>query len=363
MSAAAVAAAPHPRAAAQLIGHEAAEALLAAAARSGRLPHAWLISGPEGVGKATLAYRFARWLLAGEAERPPTPSLFGDKPAAVAQTLALDPHHPVYRSVAQGAHPDLLALEREVDDKTGKLKTAISVEQARGLREFLHKTAAAGGWRIVIVDTAEDMNVNAANAILKLLEEPPPRTVLLLIAHAPRALLPTIRSRCRSLALRPLALTECQRALAAVAPQMNAMALAELAPTCGGAPGWGLTLAASDGLALARELRGLLAGAPDRYDAAGAFALAERTAKDSTDRTLTLFQRLLLDLLSDEARAAAKAPNGGGDGLARRVGLDRLVEAWEKAGALFKTAETLNLDRRQTVLNAVAPLFFAGRGR
>ncbi len=148
--------------------------------------HAWLITGAPGVGKATLAYRFARRLLAGV--QP------GD-------TLAVDPASPVFRRVAVGSHADLLTVEREWDDKKSRLRGEIVVDDARAISAFLRLTPAEGGWRVVVIDGAEHMNRNAANAVLKMLEEPPPRAVLLLTCAAPGRLLPTIRSRCRRLAL------------------------------------------------------------------------------------------------------------------------------------------------------------------
>src|SRR5260221_8627423 len=174
-----------------------AEQALLSGAVSGRLAHAWLLSGPRGVGKATLAYRFARFLLAGEGES--RAGLFGDAPA----NLALDPAHPVFRRVASGGHPDLRTVARAINPKTGKLRTEIVVDDVREAIGFLRLTPAEGGWRVVIVDGAEDMNRNSANALLKVLEEPPPRAVLLLVSHAPGRLLPTIRSRCRRLDVKP----------------------------------------------------------------------------------------------------------------------------------------------------------------
>src|SRR5215472_371137 len=152
--------APEPRANPLLLGHEAAEATLLEAMRSGRMHHAWLITGPDGVGKATLAYRFARRLLAG------MPS---------DDTLALDPHHPVFRRVAAGAHADLHTVERGYDERRRRMRTQIAAEDVRRVSAFMSLTAAEGGWRVAIIDGAEEMNQTAANALLKILEEPPRR--------------------------------------------------------------------------------------------------------------------------------------------------------------------------------------------
>src|SRR5271165_3045369 len=175
--------APEPRANPLLLGHEAAEATLAAALHSGRLHHAWLLTGPAGIGKATLAFRFARRLLAGHG----------------GEGLQLDSTHPVFRRVAVGAHADLLTVERAFDPKRKRQRTEIVVDDVRRIGGFLHLTPAEGGWRVVVVDGADELNRNAANALLKVLEEPPPRALLLLTAAAPGRLPATIRSRTRRL--------------------------------------------------------------------------------------------------------------------------------------------------------------------
>src|SRR5579871_3007295 len=196
---------PRPRDTTVLFGHEAAERAFLGACRSGRLPHAWLIGGEPGIGKATLAYRIARFVLA----HPDLSQLPADA------TLALARDHRTVRRIAAGAHTDLLALERTVSETTGKLRTVITVDQVRRLSTFFGSTAGEGGWRVCIVDSADELQYpNASNALLKMLEEPPPRSLFLLVSHAPGRLLPTIRSRCRRLALRPLAQADVVRAAA-----------------------------------------------------------------------------------------------------------------------------------------------------
>src|SRR3954449_5590366 len=181
----------HPREVFDLTGHEGEEAAFEATRARGRLHHAWLLTGPEGIGKATFAYRAARRLLGA----PAAPG-FG--------LLGSDPAHSVSRQVLSRAHPDLLVLERIGDD--GKPRKAIPVDEARKLSEFFSKSPAAAPHRVAIIDAADDLNVNAANAILKTLEEPPPHGILLMVSHAPGRLLPTIRSRCRRLAFAPMSL-------------------------------------------------------------------------------------------------------------------------------------------------------------
>src|SRR5215471_2784880 len=185
---------PPPRETTVLFGHDAAERKFLDIYRSGRVPHAWLIGGEPGIGKATVAYRIARFVLAH-----PDPSRVPD-----ATSLALDPAHLTVRRVAVNAHPDLMALERTIGDN-GKMRTVITVDQVRRLASFFGSTAGEGGWRVCIVDSADELKYpEGSNALLKMLEEPPPRSLLLLVSHAPGRLLPTIRSRCRRLTLKPL---------------------------------------------------------------------------------------------------------------------------------------------------------------
>ena len=175
---------PHPRAVFAYESGGAMEQAFLDALERGRLHHAWLLAGPEGIGKATFAYRVARRLLGATAE--PALGLLGSKP-----------DDPVCRQIMARAHPDLLVLQRDAED--GKTRKGIPVDDARALPEFFAKTPAAGAYRVAIIDAADDLNANAANAVLKTLEEPPERGVLLLISHAPGSLLPTLRSRCRRL--------------------------------------------------------------------------------------------------------------------------------------------------------------------
>lgn len=199
--------APHPREAVALFGHGDAEQELLHAYRSGRMPHAWLIGGPAGIGKATLAYRMARFVLAH-----PDPAA---EAVQAAPSLAVAPDHPVARRIAAQAHSDVLALERTIGDN-GKLRTEIAVADVRRTIGFFGSTAGEGGWRVCIVDSIDELNRFGTNALLKILEEPPARSLLLLVSHVPGQTLPTIRSRCRRLLLRPLQLEDAARAAAAV---------------------------------------------------------------------------------------------------------------------------------------------------
>src|SRR5947209_14458743 len=198
-------AAVHPRETSILAGHREAEAALLDAYRSGRIPHAWLIGGPQGIGKATLAYRMARFVLAHR--NPLAPSV------QRATTLDVDASDPVARQVAADSHGGLLVLERGLNDR-GVLRTVITVDETRETISFFGSTAAVEGWRVCIVDTVDELNPNAANALLKILEEPPQQSLFLLVSHAPARVLPTIQSRCRKLPLRALSTEDVVRAAA-----------------------------------------------------------------------------------------------------------------------------------------------------
>lgn len=351
---------PPPRENALLFGHEAAEAALLDGALSGRLAHAWLFSGPSGVGKATLAFRFARFLLAGI---PTEAGLFGGPP----RSLSIEPSHPAFRRVASGGHPDLLVVERGLDPRRKKLRSEIIVEDTRSIGAFLHLTPAEGQWRVVIVDDADQMNRNAANALLKVLEEPPKRAILLLLSDNPGRLLPTIRSRCRMLALKPLPPALVQEALRRYRPDLAPEDASLLVQLADGSIGRALDLASGGGLALYRGILDMLVKAGDGEAVHG---FADRLTRSGADETYRLFTELLpaaiarlvavvagghaaTEALPQEQAALRRVTSGGG--------LDQWVEVWEKLTRLFAQADSVNLDRKQAVLNAFFALEEAAR--
>jgi DNA polymerase-3 subunit delta' len=324
-------AAADPRENPDLAGHEAAEQQLARSFRSGRMHHAWLVTGPRGIGKATLAFRLARWVLARGAER-----------GGEGGSLHVDAAHPVFRMVASGGHPDLRVLQRTVNEKTGKLRSEVSIEQAREAIAFLHLTPALGGWRVVVIDAVDNLSAAASNALLKALEEPPPRGLFLLVNHAISGALPTIRSRCQRLVLQPLA----EEAVAAIVgraapalPEDERRALARLAD---GSPGRALALAAAGGLALLREIEALLGKLP-QLDPAALDRLADKTAR-AGEEAVGALRDLLLWWLAERVKA------GAGAGSARPAGLDRWAAVWENTARLFERAEAASLDRKQALL-------------
>lgn len=358
---------PPPRANPDLVGHADAEALLLRAVLSGRLAHAWLIGGPPGIGKATLAFRFARFLMAGGGAA--APGLFGD---AAPTGLWSDPESPTFRRVAAAGHADLLTVERPFTKEDEKKPVEerrrrvgdLPVDAVRRIAPFLHLTAAESGWRIVLVDEAERMNRNAANALLKVLEEPPDQAVILLACNNPGALLPTIRSRCRALTLRPLADQAVVDLVARYRPELTETELLALARLAEGSPGRAFTLLRQDGLALYRALLEVLEPLP-RLDVVALHGLGDRLGAPAADEAYRTFVDLLRWWLARLVRGAARGippPEiaGGETALMRRLvdraGLDRWLEVWEKTDRLIARADAANLDRKQTLLSVFRTL-------
>jgi DNA polymerase-3 subunit delta' len=354
---------PPPRANAILCGQGAAEQELLAAASAGRLPHSWLLCGERGVGKATLAFRFARFLLAGGAGQGGS-TLFtaaaAEASAAAGDGLAVSPSHPVFRRVASGGHADLFTCERQMDDKRNRLRTEIVVDDIRQIPGFLSHTAAEGGWRVVIVDGVEEANRSAANALLKVLEEPPPRSLLLLVSHRPGILLPTIRSRCRRLDLRPLAAADLVHLLGIYRPDLGATEAGALALLGEGSIGVALALADSGGVELHDEIQRLLLGLP-ALNVVALDRLGARVAKGGAVDLFPIVTGCLCRWLARVIRAASTGGDAGSgperaavERLAGAASLDRWLEVWEKTRGLLARADSANLDRKQVVFE----LFF-----
>ena len=353
--------APHPRETPRLIGQDGAEAAFLDAYHAGRLHHGWLITGPRGVGKATLAWRIARFLLATP-DGDGGPSLFGDAPPAP-ETLEIDPNHPVAHRVLAGSDPGLFHITRGVNEKTGRLRDMIVADDVRRLNGFLHLSATDGGHRVVIVDSADEMNVQAANALLKMLEEPPARTTLLLISHQPSRLLPTIRSRCRELRLSPLRPDDMAAALAqagVAGAEGQAGALAELSA---GSVGDAVRLINLGGLEIYAELVALFSGLP-QLDRARALKLAEAAATRGAEDRLDLLFSLIELLLARLARAgavgqgpAAEAAPGEAQLIARLSPDPHRARAWadcaQATGARARHGRSVNLDPAALVLDTV----------
>ena len=304
------------------------EAFEAALAR-GRLHHAWLLTGPEGVGKAGFAYWAARRLLGGGVQKE-------------AQSPAQSSHDPVSRMISARAHPDLLVLERHVEG--GAARKSIPVDEARRLPEFFAKAPALSPFRVAVIDAADDLNVNAANAVLKTLEEPSGRGVLLLVSHAPGRLLPTIRSRCRRLPFMPWP----QDALVAFAQARlgsDTVAAARLAVMARGAPGRLLSLGVAGALAVddaAAALLGVAEGPAWRSDA---LRLAESLRAGEGAQTFALLVERLVERLWTAALAASSA-----------AAADAWAVLWRKTAELPGRVEGLNLDRADAFWSLLAEL-------
>jgi DNA polymerase-3 subunit delta' len=331
-----------PRETAALFGHIQAEQALLASYKGGRVPHAWLIGGPPGIGKATLAYRFARFALANpEAAAPGVQS---------ATSLAVDAENPVARRIAAQAQGDLLVLERVVNEQTGKLYTVIRVDDVRRTVSFFGSTAGEGGWRIAIVDAVDDLQREGANALLKVLEEPPARTILLLISHAPGRELPTIRSRCRRLLLRPLGERDLAQALAAATSRApDDPGVQEAARAADGSVGRAVTLLDETARALRQRVLDLIAQVPEP-DPRALHALGDALA--GTDpRPLATFMDLVNGWLS--------AQIAGGAGALPQMA--RVAETWEQVNKAAREAETYNLERKPLVFAVFGALTQAAR--
>ena len=354
---------PPPWRSQTLVGHDDAEKTMLAAQQSGRLHHAWLLTGPRGIGKATLAWRFARFLLCGQQQG----GLFGDGP----DNLDVAQDAPGRALVDARSHPDLFHLRRSLNHDTGRMRAEIAVDDVRGLGAFMHMTPAMGKWRVAIVDSADEMNRNSANAVLKVLEEPPPNAVLLIVAHAPGRLLPTIRSRCRRLALQPLADETVVRLIGDHVPDTKPEERLALARLAEGSIGRALELAGAGSLDLYREMVEVLATLPE-LDMPRLHTFAERFAKRGEEanadwRSLNyLFDGWLKGLarhwaLGTEAAAIVPSESGLNGRLLAAASLDRWMEAWEKVAHLLSRADAVNLDRKQTVLGSFLALQTAMR--
>ena len=316
-----------------LIGHAEQAATFRGAVTSGQLHHAWLLAGPQGIGKATFAQAAATWLLARAA---------GPAAGVDGNSFAVAPQHPTARLIAAGSHLDFRVVERVVNPNVrpaeAKLRSEIAIDQIvrrdgskfePPLAECLRTTPALSDWRVVMIDSLDEMNRNASNALLKFLEEPPPGTLFLCISHSPGRLLPTIRSRCRTLRFRPLADRDVDAVITTERPELDAAARQALVGIADGAPGRALRLADAGIDATERALTALAAGG----DGTGqALALARSLA----GRTATARYEAFLELVPAQLAAAAKQRRGAR--LGHAVGL------WEQANALASGAVPLSLD-------------------
>jgi DNA polymerase III subunit delta' len=336
----ALAGAPHPRHVYSLIGHERAEAEMLSAYREGRLAHAWLIGGKEGIGKATLAWRFARFVLAN-----PDPTA---KAAREARDLHVEPSHSAARLLAGLAHPDFALIRREWQGATKRLASEISVESVRQGLQVFQLSAAFGGWRIAIVDSAEDLNRNSANALLKIVEEPPQRSLILIVSHRPGQVLPTIRSRCRRLRLDPLNEDEVIKAVTGLGSpwdEAGREAIAAAARRSDGSVREALIRLAPESEGAGALIDSIVAGLP-RPDPRTVARLAEAVSGRAGDEVYRAFHRDLYDWLVTYAR----------DVEPRSVRVEEIGGLWDRIRAAQRETEELNLDRKLHVLALFAEI-------
>jgi len=345
-----------PWATASLHGHAEAEALLLRAWQSDRMPHAMMITGPRGIGKATLAYRFARFVQAQALEEEN--SLFGEP--APADSLFMAEDDPVFRQVAQGGHPGIVTVAPSVNPKTKKQRQDIVVDDVRSMQSMYAMTAEGGAWRIAIVDAADEMTRQAANALLKILEEPPEKSLLLLIAHSPGQVLNTIRSRCQEVRLRPLNATDLSTVLAEHDIEVPEGRARDIALLSEGRPGHALMLMEADGLGLHDSILDILERAT-RPDMNAIHNLGDQLARSGSERRFALFCELLEGILlrlvrslggQDESAGICAAEKPIFAAMMQETPLEQWMEVWENTRQLFARTEAVNLDKKQAVLLA-----------
>ncbi|MCP4383205.1 MAG: DNA polymerase III subunit delta' [Hyphomicrobiales bacterium] len=344
---------PAPEAQTQWFGGAAAETTLLDAYRGGRMHHAWLIGGPKGIGKATLAYRFARFALAN-----PDPE---SADMTTAADLDIAAESKTFRQVSHRAHPDLLPLERAYRTDRKRFLTELSVDQIRRTVSFFGSTSGGQGWRIAIVDPADDMNASAANALLKMLEEPPARSLFFILSHTPGRLLPTIRSRCRHLELQPLAPDAIRAAIAGHRPGGHDEAdIAMAADLSDGSLRRAILLLEAGGLDVHRAFSDFASSLPDASVAA-MHDLADKVARRGADDAYASFLHGARGWLNRRVRGVKEPYGQPPTSTIAAVPLARWAEVWEKIDVASAEAEALNLDRKQVALSVLMSIAHAAR--
>lgn len=339
----------YPRETSLLIGHEDVEKKILSLLNSGNIPHAVIFSGISGIGKSTFAFRLARYLLKNGAGDSTTDSLFGDAPPP-ATSLNISSDDPVFRQVASGGHPDLLTIERPMDERKGTMKNNLDVETARKVNPFLRKTASDGGWRVVIVDDADTMNRNAQNALLKILEEPPKNAMLILVCHRLGNMIPTIRSRCRVVQFDPLSTENLallmQKEIGDSLPQKEQEILSFLSE---GSIGTAKTIMETGGIETALNILDILKRVP--IDMVEVHALSNSIGKDDIFKNIELFFLKMIEaiIFSKAQNKVLPVPllsmNFEGD-------LDCWLNKYEVTKEHFAQAWRGNLDKKLATLNA-----------
>lgn len=327
-----------PRSNPDLIGHEEIEGYLLKEYLDGRMPHAIILAGAKGIGKATLAYRLAKFLFAqNNSNNSP-------------ETLAVSSNNPAFRRVVSLGHADLLVVEREYDEKRERFKAEIPVDAARKVAPFLQKTSAEGGWKVVIIDGADSLNQNGQNAILKILEEAPKKSLLILTANQPGLFLPTIRSRCRVLSMNSLNREIMLSLLNKTIPSLSLEDKNILMEMGEGSIGTAIEFYRNDGIKLYKEISSMLSNLP-KLDMVKLHELAEKLGKSSAETSYYMAINIILKFCENKIRA--KSRNGLSESYQET---SYFLNSWDKISALAKNIDKFNLDKRQGIMGAFLTL-------
>ncbi|AFX99110.1 ATPase involved in DNA replication [Candidatus Endolissoclinum faulkneri L2] len=349
---------PFPSASTELLGHEKAEGELVEAYNSGRMPHAWLFFGPTGIGKETLAFRLAKFILSQEGNKlhqPLSCSLF--------KSLTINPKCQAALQVSSESHPDLKILRCKSNEQ-GRTNSIIRINDIRSFKSSLHLKSSSGGWRVIIIDEAEKMNTNAANAILKLIEEPPEKTLVIIITNSLNAILPTIKSRCRKLMLRPLNDNFVASLITKVYPYLSDKDMNIILRLVEGSPGKALTFLEAGGAVIYRDIINILSKIP-KISGEEVHALAENWCKrklnNSNQDIFHIVTYMLLRWIERAILAANQSPDIQeiipGDLEAGRIyvsciGLESAFYRRDAIYRLIQLENALMLDRKQLIIEA-----------
>ncbi len=349
-----------PRLSNFFVGHGNCEKKLVNLINSGAMPHALIFAGPQGIGKSTFAFRAARCLFKNGTTDSAQDSLFGSDAPAEVTSLTVAQDDPVFTKVASGGHPDLLVIERPMDVRKNTQKAHVDVDTARKVAPFLRMTSADGGWRVVIIDDADTMNRNAQNALLKILEEPPSNTVLMLVCHRLGAMIPTIRSRCRVLHFNPLDEAELDALMTRqVGASLSTQDKQIVRFLSQGSMSKTQQLIDNGGIEMAHKVLGMMESWPN-FNFVDVHHLADqsgRAGQESNFDTIesvfkTVFETLVFAKAKGEGSLTDLLSNNVFSTLLNHYSLEGLTEICDKLREHFATARFSNLDKRQAVLGA-----------
>jgi DNA polymerase-3 subunit delta' len=349
-----------PREMHECSGHEIIEKKLLDIVESGNIPHALIFAGPEGVGKSTMAFRLARYMLGKQWGDTNTGGLFGDDlPYEVTENMYISPNKQIFKQVASGGHPDLLTIERGFDERKNAKKSIVDVDEARRIGPFLSMTASqTGGWRIVIIDDADSMNRNAQNAILKNLEEPSENTLIILVTHRPGALIDTIKSRCMLINFQPLSKDNLTSLIAKEHDNISEKELSFLYDISGGSIGKSLSLIEEGGLEAVEKVINLFSNWPN-WDWKKIHETANNFSKKGHDKSYQAFCKIMLwameSMMMAKARGISPAEVLTKTNLLQLLNnytLDEWIRICEKLNTHFITVEQSNLDKKHGIIGA-----------